>query len=148
MEIELPPDFKEFLRSLRAHGVKYLLVGGYAVGYYGYPRATNDLDIWIEREAVNAEKVVAVFREFGFDAPNLSSDLFLKGDSIVRIGVAPMRIEVITDISGVTFERCYPQRRIDTLDGVEVNLIDLASLKINKKASGRHKDLDDLEHLV
>src|SRR5205085_5947624 len=72
MDITLPPDFKEFLRLLNAHGVEYLLIGGYAVGYHGYPRATGDIDIWIELNPDNAARTVAVLREFGFDSPQLS----------------------------------------------------------------------------
>jgi predicted nucleotidyltransferase len=145
--IRLPRDFKEFLQLLNAHQVEYLLIGGYAVGYHGYPRATADMDIWIAVHPQNAEKLVSVLRQFGFDLPELSADLFLKENQIIRMGVPPVRIEVTTTISGVTFGECYAQRVVDILDGVEVSLIDLEHLKINKKASGRYKDLNDLENL-
>ena len=148
MDLELPPDFKEFLKLLKAHGVKYLLIGGYAVGYHGYPRATNDIDIWIEISPNNAERMVKVLREFGFDTPDLSPNMFLQDQNIIRMGVPPMRIEVLTRISGVSFEEAYSERVIDRIDDVGVSLISLRQLKINKKASGRHKDLDDLEHLT
>ena len=147
MDARLPQDFREFLRLLTANGVEYLLIGGYAVGYYGYPRATDDLDVWIALHPENAERMVGVLREFGFNTPDLSPGLFLQEESIVRIGVPPMRIEVLTTISGVGFDECYTGRVIDTLDGMEVSIISLEHLKVNKKASGRHKDLDDLEHL-
>lgn len=147
MDLELPPDFKEFLSLLQSHGVKYLLIGGYAVGYHGYPRATNDMDIWVAIHPDNAERMVTVLREFGFDTPDLSSKLFLQDKSIVRMGLAPMRIEITTTISGVSFDECYAERVTDMIDGVEVSLIGLRHLKTNKKASGRHKDLDDLENL-
>jgi hypothetical protein len=124
-----------------------LLIGGYAVGYHGYPRATADMDVWIAIHPQNAEKIVAVLKEFGFDLPELSADLFLKEDQIIRMGVPPVKIEIATTISGVTFEECYTERVVDVLDGVQVNLIDLKHLKINKKASGSHKDLNDLENL-
>ncbi len=145
--INLPPDFKEFLRLLNAHHVEYLLIGGYAVAYHGYPRATADMDIWIAVHPRNAERVVATLREFGFDLPELSPGLFLKEDQIIRMGVPPVRIEIATGISGISFGECYAARVVDVLDGVEVNLISLAHLKVNKKAAGRHRDLDDLEHL-
>ena len=147
MDIELPPDFKEFLSLLKARGVEYLLIGGYAVGYHGYPRATNDMDIWVALHPDNAERLVSVLRDFGFDTPQLSASLFLQDKSIVRMGIPPMRLEITTAISGVTFDECYAERVVDVVDGVEVNLISLHHLKVNKKASGRHKDLDDLEHL-
>ena len=145
--IHLPPDFKEFLRLLNAHQIKYLLIGGYAVGYHGYPRATADMDIWIAMNWQNAEKVVAVLKEFGFEAPDLSAQLFMKPSQIIRMGVPPVRIEILTTISGVSFDDCFPERVMDELDGIEVNLISLRHLKINKKAFGRHRDLDDLENL-
>ena len=147
MEIRLPPDFKEFLRLLHVHGVEYLLIGGYAVGYHGYPRATQNIDIWIALHPDNAGRIVAVLRGFGFDIPTLSADLFLQDQSIVRLGVSPLRIEITTAISGVSFDECYSERIIDVMDGVEVNLISLRHLRINKQAGGRFKDLDDLEHL-
>ncbi len=145
--IHLPPDFKEFLKLLNAHQVEYLLIGGYAVGYHGYPRATVDMDIWIALQPANAERIVAVLKEFGFDLPELSPELFLKEWQIIRLGVPPVRIELATTVSGVNFNECYAERVVDTLDGVKVNLISLRHLKINKKASGRHQDLADLENL-
>jgi hypothetical protein len=147
MELRLPPDFKEFLRLLAAHEVEYLLIGGYAVSYYGYPRTTQDMDVWIAIGPRNAERIVAALREFGFATENLSPELFLRPDSIVRMGLPPMRIEVMTTISGVGFDACFAARVSATIDGTPVNLISLAHLKANKKASGRHKDLDDLENL-
>jgi len=145
--IHLPPDFKEFLKLLNAHKVEYLLIGGYAVGYHGYPRATADMDIWIAVNRANADRIVAALKEFGFDPPELSPELFLKEWQIIRLGVPPVRIEIATTISGVDFTECYAQRVVDVMDGVKVNLISLNHLKINKKASGRHQDLADLENL-
>jgi predicted nucleotidyltransferase len=147
MEVELPGDFKEFLNLLRAHGVRYLLIGGYAVGFHGYPRATGDLDVWIAMEPENADRIVDALREFGFDTPQLAADLFLQDQRIVRMGNVPLRIEITTTISGVSFEECYAARIEGVLDGVKVTLIDLEHLKANKRASGRHKDLMDLEQL-
>ena len=145
--IRLLPDFKEFLKLLNARRVEYLLIGGYAVGYHGYPRATADMDIWVAMQPRNAEKMVAVLKEFGFDPPGLSAALFLKENQIVRMGVPPVRLEICTSISGVEFDECYRERVVATIDGVQVSLIGLKHLKINKKASGRHKDLNDLENL-
>jgi hypothetical protein len=145
--IRIPPDFKDFLRLLKEHDVRYLLIGGYAVGYYGYPRATADMDIWIAIHPANAEKIIAVLRKFGFDVPGLSAELFLRDKQIVRMGIPPVRLEITTSISGVEFDECYAKRVIDLVDDVEVNLISLEHLKINKRASGRYKDLNDLENL-
>ena len=147
MDPELPNDFKEFLKLLRAHDVEYLLVGGYAVGCHGYPRATNDLDIWIAISPTNAKRVVKVLQEFGFGVTELSTDLFLKPDQIIRMGIEPVRIELMTSASGVEFDDCYQERLETTLDNVPVNLINLRHLRMNKEASGRLKDLADLENL-
>ena len=145
--IQLPPDFKEFLKLLNSHRVEYLLVGGYAVGYHGYPRATGDIDLWVAVRQNNAEKLVVVLREFGLNAPQLSADIFLQENQIIRMGVPPMRIELLTTISGVDFDSCYSERIVDVIDSVEVHIINLKHLKQNKQASGRHKDLDDLQYL-
>ena len=145
--IQLPQDFKEFLRLLNAHNVEYLLIGGYAVGYFGYPRATADMDIWIAMNPVNAEKIVSVLKEFGFNLPELSAELFLREWQIIRLGMPPVRIEISTTISGVHFDECYNGKVLGTLDGEQVNLISLNHLKINKKASGRYQDLADLDNL-
>jgi predicted nucleotidyltransferase len=145
--IQLPTDFKEFLKLLNSNQVEYLLIGGYAVGYHGYPRATADMDIWIAINPENGEKIVRVLKEFGFDLPELSPDLFQQEDKVIRMGIPPMRIELITSIDGVSFTDCYKYKVEDEIDGVKANIIDLEHLKINKKASGRYKDLNDLEHL-
>jgi hypothetical protein len=147
MDITLPPDFKEFLRLLNTHGVEYLLIGEYAVGYHGYPRATNDLAIRLAIYPQNTECKVAVLQAFGFERLDLSTAPFLQDHSIVRLGGHPMRIEVLTTISGVQFAACYAARVIATIDGVNINLISLQHLQVNQQASGRHKGLDDLEHL-
>ena len=145
--IRLPPDFKEFLRLLNSHAVEYLLVGGYSVGYYGYPRATGDMDIWIALGEENARRVTAALVEFGFGDSNLSVDLFLKQDQVIRMGVPPLRIDILTSVSGVEFSECYAQRSVDEIDGVDVSIIGLNDLKRNKRSAGRHKDLNDLENL-
>lgn len=147
MDIKLPSDFKDFLRLLNAHEVRFLLIGGYAVGYHGYPRATNDMDVWIAIDLVNAARVVAALHDFGFNAPELRPELFLDERQIVRMGVKPVRIGIMTSISGLHFDECYAARTIDSFDGVDVPIIGLEHLKMNKQASGRTKDLADLEHL-
>ncbi len=147
MAMTLPPDFKEFLRLLKEHDVRYLLIGGYAVGYHGYPRATDDMDIWVAVHPDNASKLTAALRDFGMDDPELRPELFLQMPKIIRMGFAPLRLEISTTISGVDFEDCYAERVVEILDGIEVSLIDLKNLKRNKRASGRSKDLADLENL-
>ncbi len=138
---------KDFLRLLNSNAVEYLLVGGYAVGYYGYPRATGDMDVWIARNLINADKVTAALRAFGFSASSISAELFLTPDKVFRMGNPPLRIEVLTDISGVEFTACWKAREITEIDGISINIINLDDLKQNKQASGRIKDKNDLIHL-
>jgi hypothetical protein len=132
---------------LKESNVRYLLIGGYAVNYHGYVRATGDMDIWIAIHPDNARKMVVVLKAFGFDHPDLNKELFLHENKILRMGVPPVRLEIVTSISGVEFDECYRSRVVDNLDGVEVNLIDLENLRKNKKASGRPKDLLDFKKL-
>jgi hypothetical protein len=131
-------DFKEFLKLLNSNNVEYLLIGGYAVGIYGYVRATNDLDIWISANAANAAKVERALRDFGFAAA-LTSDLFVTPNNIIRMGVPPVRIEILTSISGVEFEPCYAEKRMVEIEELTVPVISLARLRENKKASGGRK---------
>jgi predicted nucleotidyltransferase len=132
---------------LNVHRVKYLLIGGYAVGYYGYARTTMDMDIWIALDPGNAKKMVAVFSQFGFPPGAIDTSAFLDKARIIRLGLPPVRLEIMTDISGIEFSACYARRKRATFDGVRLNLIGFDDLIKNKKASGRHKDLADLEYL-
>ena len=145
--IQLPADFKEFLNLLNDNHVEYLLIGGYAVGYYGYPRPTGDMDIWVAVNRPNAQKIVAVLTQFGFFSPELNEELFLQEHQVARMGIAPFRLEITTSIDGVKFAECFAARETVIIEGVAVNLISLQHLRINKKASGRLKDLHDLENL-
>jgi hypothetical protein len=146
-KIALHPDFKDFLKLLNSYNVEYLLVGGYAVGYHGYPRATGDMDIWIELSELNSKKIASAFHDFGMPDEAISESLFLEPNKVIRMGVPPVRLEVITSASGVDFNECYSNREVVEIDGIPVNLISLLDLKKNKSAAGRHKDLDDIEHL-
>jgi len=145
--MHLPEDFKDFLKLLYENEVKYLLIGGYAVGYYGYPRATHDMDIWIAVDPENAKKMTDVMTGFGFEAGAVSKEVFLKSDAIVRLGVPPLRLEILMSASGVEFQACYGRRLSDVIEEVPVNIIHLEDLLANKIAAGRHKDLDDVSNL-
>ena len=145
--IHLPPDFSEFFQLLNSHKVHYLVIGGYAVAYHGYPRATGDIDIWIATNPDNAKKTIQAIQEFGFNDPGISEEIFLKEDQVIRMGVPPLRIELLTTISGVDFKSCYSNRIDETIDDVKISFIGLEDLKQNKKASGRHIDFNDLERL-
>lgn len=112
--ILLPTDFKDFLRLLNEKAVEYLylLVGGYAVGHHGYPRATGDMDIWVARSEDNSQRVAAALRGFGFSSDDITTEVFLEADRIVRMGNPPLRIESLTSISGVEFADCWLKREV------------------------------------
>jgi len=143
----LNQDFKEFIQSLNNNGVRYLVIGGYAVAFHGHPRYTKDIDVWISISLENAANMVKALNEFGFGSLGLKSDDFTAPDQIVQLGFPPSRIDILTTLSGVVFDTCYEARVQTTVDGVLVNFIDLENLKRNKKATGRHQDLADLENL-
>ena len=144
----LDPNFADFLKSLNANHVEYLVVGGYAVGYHGFVRATGDLDVFVRLSRPNAGQLLAAFKDFGFDDPELTVAVLLEAGKIVRIGVPPLRLEVMNGISGVTFDECYPRRVEETIAGVRVCFIDRENLLRNKQAAGRPKDLADIAALT
>jgi len=139
-------DFKEFAELLRAHGVEYLLVDGYALAAHGHPRYTGDIDFWIAPEPANIERLLAALADFGFGLLGLRPEDF-GGDSVIQLGRAPDRIDLLTQIDGVNFAECWPRRLQVVLDGTELQLIGLDDFRANKRASGRLKDLADLEAL-
>jgi len=143
----LPSDFKEFFRSLHKNAVEYLLVGGYAVGIHGYVRPTADLDVWIAATPENADRLLVALDEFGFGGAGLRTEWLVEQHNVIRMGVPPLRIEIQTGISGVSFQECYRRAESVDIDGVLVKVISLDDLKRNKKAAGRLKDLADLEGL-
>jgi hypothetical protein len=143
----LPPDFKEFIQSINSAQVEYLLIGGYAVGFHGAPRFTADIDIWVGLHAANALKLGQALEQFGFRDPEVTSGRFLKPNSVFRIGHPPLQIDVLTEVSGRDFDDCYSRREVLMRDGVEISVISLDDLKLNKRAAGRAKDLGDLESL-
>ena len=144
----LSPDFKEFVQSLNDNGVRYLIVGGYAVALHGHPRYTKDLDVWLWLDRDNALQVVAALDQFGFGTLGLEPEDFLVADQIIQLGYPPNRIDLLTSLPGVEFGECYDERVVVELDGVAVNFIDLKNLRKNKLASGRYQDLADLENLT
>ena len=145
--VKLNQDFKEFLKSLNDHEVRYLLVGGYAVGFHGYPRYTRDLDFWVEAEALNAERLIEALNDFGFSKVGLTAHDFIQANNVIQLGYPPNRIDLITSLTGLVFSECYSKRAVAVLDGVKTTILDLESLKLNKRSIGRHQDLADLERL-
>ena len=145
--IHLPPDFKEFIQFINSAKVEYLLVGGYAVGFHGAPRFTADIDIWVGLNPDNARRLGGALERFGFHSPEITSGEFLKPQSVFRIGHPPLQIDILTEITGRDFDDCYSRREILQRDGVEISVIALEDLKLNKRAAGRGKDLGDLDGL-
>lgn len=146
-KLRLPAAFLEFLRLLADHEVEYLLVGGYAVAFHGYPRATQDLDVWVATDPVNADRTVAVLHEFGFDDPQVTPALFADPERLIRMGLPPMRLEVLTSVSGLDFATSTERAVLARIDGVDVRIVSLADLRTTKRAAGRPKDLADLAEL-
>ena len=132
---------------LNKHVAKYMIVGGYAVGIHGHPRYTGDLDIWLLPDPENAVKVLKAVNEFGFSSLDITEADLTKENSIIQFGYPPLRIDLLTSIDAVHFNECYPNRKTLTIDGLTVDFIGYADLIKNKKASGRHQDLGDVENL-
>ena len=143
----LNKDFREFIQLLNDHNVLYLVIGGYAVAFHGYPRYTKDIDIWIWLDKSNAEKILQVLKDFGFGSLDLTVDDFLDPEKVIQLGYPPNRIDILTDLKGINFKECYSSRVEVKIEGTNINFIDLENLKKNKKALGRHQDLADLENL-
>ncbi len=139
--------FQEFIELLESHGVRYLIVGGYAVGFHGFPRYTGDLDVFIAISEENAGKMMEVFSKFGFPDLGLSKEDFLQDEIVVEIGREPLKIQVLTGIDGTTFEECYNGRADLQLGDRKVPIIGFDDLLKNKAASQRAKDRIDLEEL-
>jgi len=143
----LNEDYKEMLQCLAAEGVKFLLVGAYAMAAHGYPRATMDIDIWVMPSPDNAAATLKALRRFGAALHGLSVDDLQKDDTIFQIGVAPRRIDMITGVSGLQFEEAFMRSVKVDIDGIEVRVPSVDDLIRNKMASGRTKDLADAEAL-
>ncbi len=148
------PDVQELVGILAAQGVRFLLVGGEAVIYHGYPRLTGDVDFWYEQTADNAARLFGALRQFwGGLVPGVGAEReLLEPKVVVQFGRPPHRVDLISAIDGVTFEEAWPRRVDESLDlpdgrRVQLPVIGLADLLRNKRAAGRHKDLDDVEHL-
>jgi len=145
---QIPRDFLELLKLLDQHGVKYLVIGGYAVVLHGHNRMTGDLDLFIELSPENAEAFCAAYHEFGLGRGEVTAADFLEEGKMIRAGFEPMRLEILNQISGVTFEECYPHRMEIEVEGIPIKFIGRDQLIANKLASGRDKDLSDVKNLT
>jgi len=142
------PDFEEFFRLLNVHKVKYLVVGGYAFAVHAFPRFTNDLDIWIETDVKNAEKILQVLHDFGFKELEVTIEDLTNPDRIIQLGYPPLRIDLLTDIDGVEFSAAWENKDSSSYGKQKINIINRELFIRNKLASGRQKDKEDLEKLT
>lgn len=142
--MQLPPDWSEFLSALKRHGVRFLLVGAHALAAHGRPRATQDLDVLVAPTTANARRVVAALAEFGFAELAADWRWFTKPYRVTMLGRIPLRIDVLTGISGVSFAVAWKNRITMPTEIGDIPVLGLADLRANKRAAGRPKDLLDL----
>ncbi len=140
-------DFIDFIELLNKYKVEYLIIGAHALAYHGRPRHTGDLDIWINPNPENASKLVIVLNDFGFGSLGLSTADFLKDGYVTQLGYPPLRIDILNSISGVEFGMAYKEKVTTLIDELKVNFINLTDFIKNKEATGRAKDLGDIESL-
>ena len=140
-------DFREFIELLIKNKAEYLIVGGYAVGIHGHPRYTGDLDIWLNPTPQNAEQILKSVNEFGFSSFKLTLEDFTKPGNVIQLGYPPLRIDLLTEIDGVTFEECFSNRKEVVIEDLNVNFIGYNDLLKNKKETGRPRDIDDIDNL-
>jgi len=143
----LNEDYRDMLHALSDEKVRFLLVGAYALAAHGYPRATMDIDIWVMPSPENADAVLRALRRFGAPLHNLTKEDLQKDGTIFQIGVAPRRIDIITTASGLQFEPSYRDSIPVNIEGIEVRIPSIDDLIVNKRATGRTKDLADAEAL-
>lgn len=148
MKVDLAKDFRDLLRAFVDHEVRFLVVGAYALAVHGRPRATGDLDVWVEPSPMNADRVLAALREFGAPLHDLTRDDLARPGVVFQIGLPPLRIDVLTQISGVEFREAWPRRSEADFEGVGVGVIGREDFLANKRASGRTQDLADVERLA
>ena len=145
--METQPDFRELLALFNAHHVEYLIVGGYALAFHGAPRFTGDLDIFVKPDAVNAQRILTALAAFGFASVGLTSSDFERSDQVVQLGVPPVRIDLITSITGVAWDEAWAGRIAGRYGDIPVHYIGREQFVANKRATGRTKDVVDLEML-
>ena len=145
--MELNRDFREFLQSFVSREVRFLIIGGYALAAHGHPRYTKDLDVWVWADPSNSPRVLAALGDFGFGALDLTAADFEQSEFVVQLGREPQRIDLLTFATGVDFSDAYERRVLIDVGGFEAPFISIADLRANKRATGRLRDLADLEDL-
>jgi hypothetical protein len=145
--MEVQPDFRDLFALLNEHKVEYLIVGGYALAFHGAPRYTGDIDIFVRPNPENSRRILDALAAFGFQFPNLTPDDFQNPDKVVQLGVPPIRVDLITSITGVSWEEAAASGEAGCFGDVPVHYIGREQYIANKRATGRKKDLADIEAL-
>ena len=145
--MEVQPDFRDLLALLNAHKVDYMIVGGYALAFHGAPRFTGDLDIFVKPDPENAQRILEALNEFSFKSSGLTRGDFQSRDKVVQLGVPPVRIDIITSLTGVSWEEAFAGRKVSKYGDIPVHYIGREQFVANKRALGRKRDLADLEAL-
>ena len=145
--MEAQQDFKELLELFNVHKVEYIIVGAYALAFHGAPRFTGDIDILVRPLPENAKKILSALQDFGFGALKLTADDFQKPDYVVQLGTPPVRIDIVTSITGVTWEEADRGKQAGVYGDVSVFFLGRDQYITNKRATGRLKDKADLEAL-
>lgn len=145
--MEVQSDFRELLALLNAHKVKYIIVGGYALAFHGSPRVTGDIDIFIQPTPLNAARILKALQEFGFGAVRLSQNDFIKPDYVIQLGVPPVRVDILTALTGISWAQAYKTKVKGLYGDVPVFYLGRKQFAINKRTVARKKDQADLEAL-
>lgn len=146
--MEIPKDFEEFFELLNRHKVRYVVVGGYAFALHAQPRYTKDIDIFVKAERENAKRMLAALKDFGFGKIGIALNDFLKSDQVIQLGYPPLRIDLLTSLTGVTFTQAWKRKVVSKYGKQKVYFIAKRDLIANKKAVGRKRDLLDLDELL
>ena len=145
--MEVQADFRDLLALFNAHKVEYMIIGGYALAFHGAPRYTGDLDIFVRPDSENAQRILAALDEFGFGSVGLSAADFESLDKVVQLGIPPVRIDIITSLTGVSWEKAIAGRVEGQYGGISTHYIGREQFVTNKRATGRKRDLADLDTL-
>jgi hypothetical protein len=144
----LNPDFKDMLSALSGEKAEFLIVGAYALAFYGLPRATGDIDLFVGTDPDNSKKIFQALKRFGAPLQDVQPETFTQTDLVFQIGVAPSRIDLMTSITGVTFREAWEHRQWTEIEGMKLPVLSMGDLILNKSAVGRPKDKADLEWLI
>ncbi len=145
--MEVQQDFRELLALFNAHNVEFMIVGGYALAFYGAPRYTGDIDIYVKPDSINASRVMKALADFGFKSAGLTASDFDKPEKVVQLGVPPVRIDIVTSLTGITWDDAFSGRESGKYADISVYYIGRKEFIANKRAINRKKDLADIEAL-